>query len=170
MGGITTNLAKRMQSERAKFPGMLPREILIFKNWLKLHEWEYDRLDYNTRIGSGNDPGPTWPDYVRQQAIANTQLRIDAIAWKGNEPTLIEVKDRAGAAAIGQIVTYEAVWLKDNPGSPPPKLLIVTNRIQHNILPVLQKAGVGLDQVPTDFSSLAAPPFVPGYGPRGHNG
>lgn len=164
------NLAKRMQSERTKFPGMLPREILIFKNWLAMHETEYDRFDYNVRIGAGVDPGPTWPDYVRQQAIANTQLRIDAVAWKGAAPTIIEVKDRAGASAIGQIVTYEAVWLKDNPAAPAPNLLLVTNRLQHNTLPVLLKAGIAFEQVPTDFSSLASPAPVPGWGPRGHNG
>lgn len=159
-----------MQQDRLSFPGMLPREILIFKNWLKLHEGEYDRFDYNVRIGAGVDPGPTWPDSVRKQAIANSQLRIDSVAWKGTTPTIIEVKDRAGASAIGQLVTYEAVWIKDNPGTPAPVLLMVTNRIQHNMLPVLAKAGIGLAQVATDFSSLARPLPATGWGPKGRNG
>lgn len=168
--GDNNNLALRLQSERMKFPGMLPREILIFRNWLQMHESEYDRFDYNMRIGSGIDPGPTWPDYVRQSAIKNSQLRIDAVAWKGTQATIIEVKDRAGASAIGQILTYEAAWTKDNPGTPVPKLLLVTNRLQHNMLPVLLKSGVAWEQVPTDFSSLARPVPVSGWGPRGHNG
>ncbi|MGH9402857.1 MAG: hypothetical protein ACRD2P_12205 [Terriglobia bacterium] len=168
--GAPNNLAKIMQADRLTFPGMLPREILIFKNWLAMHETEYDKFDYNVRIGAGVDPGAVWPDYVRQQAIANSQLRIDAIAWKAEQPTIIEVKDRAGASAIGQIVTYEAVWLKDNAGSPAPKLLLVTNRLQHNTLPVLLKAGISFEQVPTDFSSLARPAPPQGWQSRGRNG
>ena len=101
MGG----LAQRMQADRLRFPGMLPREILIFKTWLAQHEAEYDRFDYNFRIGAGQDPGPTWPDYIRKCAIENSQLRIDALAWKANAPTIIEVKDRAGASALGQLLT-----------------------------------------------------------------
>jgi hypothetical protein len=159
MGG----LAQKMQADRMKFPGMLPREILIFKNWLTQHEAEYDRFDYNFRIGAGVDPGPTWPDYVRQCAIQNTQLRIDAVAWKANAPTIIEVKDRAGASAIGQLATYEAVWIKDNPQGPAPVCILVTNRLQVNMAAVLQKSGFRCDVVLTDFSSLKPTLTSPGY-------
>jgi hypothetical protein len=163
MGNLTITPAITMQADRLRFPGMLPREILIFKNWLTAHEAEYDSFDYNKRIGAGQDPGPTWPDYVRQCAIANTQLRIDAVAYKAGVPTLIEVKDRAGASALGQILTYEAVWLKDYPQGPAPLLILVTNRIQLNMGPLIQKSGVRLDVVPTDFSSLKPGLYAPGY-------
>lgn len=163
MGNLTITPAITMQQDRLSFPGMLPREILIFKNWLTLHETEYDRFDYNTRIGSGVDPGPTWPDYVRQCAVMNSQLRLDAVAWKGSNPTLIEVKDRAGASALGQLLTYEAVWLRDFPTGPPPLLILVTNRIQVNMGPLITKAGVRLDVVPTDFSSLKPSLNAPNY-------
>jgi hypothetical protein len=155
--------AQTLQAERLKFPGMLPREIIIWRNWCKLHEAEYDRFDYNTRIGSGHDPGPSWPDEIRRMAVANTQLRIDAVAWKGDTPTLLEVKDRAGASAVGQILTYEAVWLQDFPQGPPPLLIMVTNRLQNNIMPLVKKANIRLDLVLADFSELRPKPFVPGY-------
>lgn len=144
---------------------MLPREVLIFKNWLKAFEGNYDSFDYNVRIGAGRDPGPNWPPSVREQAIKASQLRIDAVAWNGAAPTLIEVKDRAGASAVGQLITYQAVWDTDHPGLPSPPLILVTNRIQDSILPIVQKAGIRLDQIPTDFSSLAVSRkvFVPGY-------
>lgn len=163
MGNLTITPAQTMQADRLTFPGMLPREILIFKNWLKLYETLYDRFDYNMRIGAGQDPGPTWPDYVRQCAIVNSQLRLDAVAWKGAQPTLIEVKDRAGASALGQLLTYEAVWLRDFPNGPAPALILVTNRIQLNMGPLITKAGVTLAMVPTDFTSLSPSMVNPGY-------
>jgi|SRR5215469_7892423 len=156
--------AQLLQADRLKFPGMLPREVLIFKNWLVAHESEFDSFDYNVRIGSGHDPGPAWPDYVRQQAIANTQLRIDAVAHKNGAVSIIEVKDRAGASAVGQLVTYDAVWQEGTAGLPAPNLILVTNRVQPNILPLIKKANIRLDVVPTDFSSLKPKPYYPGYG------
>ena len=161
--GLTVTPAQVLQQHRLNYPGMLPREIILFREWLKLHEAEYDKIDYNVRIGAGVDPGPGWPDNTRQMAIANTQLRIDAVAWQGNQPTIIEVKDRAGASAAGQLVTYEAVWEKDQMSSLPPKLLLISNRIQPNIAPLLIKAAITLNLVAADFSILRTKPFFPGY-------
>jgi len=146
--------AQKLQSDRLSFPGLLPREILVLKAWLKLHESEYDRFDYNVRLGKGTDPGPTFPDDVRRMAILNTQKRVDAVAWKSDQPTLIEVKDRAGFSAVGQIVGYDALWRAQYPTSPAPKLLMVCNRFTEDILPVLQRNGIALAIVEVDFGIL----------------
>lgn len=146
--------AQRLQAERMRFPGLLPRECLVLKAWLALHEAEYDRFDYNVRLGEGNDPGTQFPDDVRRMAILNTQKRVDAVAYKSDQPTLIEVKDRAGFSAIGQIVGYDALWRQQNPTTPAPKLLLVCNRFPNDILPVLQKQGIELAVVEVDFSIL----------------
>lgn len=161
---LTPNPAQKLQADRLRFPGMLPREVLIFKNWLKDHEREYDRIEFNCRVGPGHDPGPNWPDNLRLMAIANSQKRIDACAWQGNIVTLIEVKDRAGAAALGQLLTYFPLWNKEHAGLPPAQLLMVTNRIQTGIDAATSYHGIKLDIVPTDFSILAhdrrASPFI----------
>lgn len=160
---LTSTPAQTLQAQRLNFPGLLPREVLLLREWLKLHESEYDRFDYNMRIGAGVDPGPGWPQEIRQMAVANSQLRLDAVGWQGVQPTIIEVKDRAGASACGQLVTYEAVWLKDQLSPLPPKLLLITNRVQQNILPLLEKAGIELQVVQADFSILQPKPVYPGY-------
>ena len=146
--------AQKLQSERLTFPGMLPREILVFQSWLRQHEMQYDRFDYNVRLGAGFDPGPTWDEAIRRMAIANTQKRVDAVGYQGNTVTLIEVKDRAGFSAIGQLVGYEALWLHEHPGAQQPRLILVCNRFAPDILPVLQKQGITLNVVEADFSRL----------------
>jgi hypothetical protein len=147
-------VAQRLQADRLKFPGMVPDEILVLKAWLVLHEREYDSFDYNVRIGTGTDPGPSFPDSTRQMAIQITQLRLDAVAYKGGVPTILEVKRRAGPANVGQLLTYEAIWTQEKRSASPPKLLIVCNTFTPNILPIVKKAGIGLDQVDVDFSLL----------------
>lgn len=147
-------VAQKLQAERLKFPGMLPREIVVLKSWLSIHEGEYDRFDYNLRLGKGDDPGNTFPDNIRKMAVENTQKRVDAVAWKGTLPTIIEVKDRATASAIGQLVTYRALWLQTFPSGPSPKMLLVANKIAPDIVIVLQHAGIAFDIVVADFGQL----------------
>lgn len=137
-----------------KYPGLLPREIIILRNWLKLHESEYDRFDFNVRIGSGHDPGPSHDDNIRQMAVMNTQKRVDAVAYAGQQVTLIEVKDRAGAAAVGQLVTYNHLWRADHPADPPPLLMLVCNRFTQDMPLVTTAAGISLQLVEADFGEL----------------
>jgi hypothetical protein len=167
--GFAPTPAQTLQSERFAYPGMLPREIIIFRAWLKIHEREYDRFTYNERVGPGHDPGPGWPENLRVMAISNSQKRVDAVAWSGNLPTLIEVKDRAGASSIGQLLAYYPLWNMEHPQLPPAQLLLVTNRIQTGIDIPCQFHGIRLDIVSADFSQLArdrrASPFLsPGRG------
>jgi len=172
--------AQRMEADRHKFPGMAPREVIIFRAWLALHQTEYDRFDYNVRVGNGTDPGEQYPAIYRQQYIENTQKRIDAIGWKnvpenlralpandesagrvansGASPTIIEVKDRATASCMSQILTYKALWPFTFLHTPPPKLLLVTNRVAADMPLVLDASGITLEIVPADFSSLANNP------------
>ncbi len=154
---MTDGLAQRIQADRFSFPGMLPREIQVWKAWLVLHEKEYDSFDYNVRLGQGQDPGPSYDEPTRRQAILNSQKRVDVVALQRNAPTLIEVKDRAQASAIGQLVTYDALWRQSNPAGPEPKLLLVTNRLAPDLIPVLARANIGLNLVEADFSVLHKP-------------
>lgn len=156
--------AQKLQVDRLRFPGMLPREVLIFRNWLGSHESEYDSFDYNSRIGSGFDPGPSWEQSMRAMAIANSQKRLDVVAWRGTQATLIECKDRAGASALGQLLTYMPLWSQAHQDIPGAKMLLVTNRLQPDIGVVAAYYSIAVDLVPTDFSVLArdrrASPFL----------
>lgn len=150
-------VAQRLQSERLKYEGMLPDEIIVFRTWLKLHEKDYDRFDFNVRTGKGEDPGPSFPDNTRQMAVKITQLRIDAVAWRQNVPTIIEVKRRAGPSNVGQLLTYSVTWREANRGTPRPQLLLICNTFSPEILSTLKEVGIQLEVVQADFSELATP-------------
>lgn len=150
MGG----LAQRLQAERLRFPGMLPREIVVWVAWLQLHESEYSGWQYNVRIGKGDDPGPTYPDNIRQMAIANSQKRLDALAFQGPQPFIFEVKDRAQLSAVGQLLGYSHLYRMDNPLQPEPVLVLVTNRTTADLGVVTHASNIRLDLVDADYSAL----------------
>jgi hypothetical protein len=150
--------AQRIQAERLKYPGLLPREVIVLRNWLKLHEGEYQSFDYNVRAGQGTDPGPAYAQDMRTMAIQNSQKRIDAVAYRGSEVTLIEVKDRATASAIGQINMYSALWQPTVAYPNPPILLLVCNRIDADVAQAAAAHGIQVNIVPSSFAELASTP------------
>lgn len=157
----TPSPAELYARERAQFPGLIPRELIVMLAWLKLHAKDYTHIDGNVRVGAGFDPGPTFPDNIRRMAIANTQNRIDAVAYQGTAVTLIEVKLRAGPSAVGQLMTYEALWMAAHPADVPPRLLLVANKLTANLDTVLQHHGLAFELVPVDPADLARVQSIP---------
>lgn len=169
-------VAQRLQSDRLKFPGLLPEETLIARTWLGLYQHNYSGFQYNVRIGDGDDPGPAYPQYARDSAIANSQLRLDCVAWQNlvpgyalqddtapsdvyaanpiGQPTIVEFKRRAATAAIAQLSAYGHLWANDFPHQIQPFLLLVANAVSATIIPILNRANIQLVTVQVDFSVL----------------
>ncbi len=147
--------AQQLQSDLTRFPGLRPEEVLVLRAWLKVHEKEFDRFEYNVRVGPGQDPGPTYTGEMRRMAILNSQKRIDAVGWKSTTPWIIEVKVRAQSNAIGQLVSLDALWRNDNPTGPTPQMLLVATALAPDVPITLQRYGIRLDLMPdVDFSLL----------------
>ena len=117
------------------------------RRWLLLFEGAYDNFQYNVRIGPSRDPGPAYADYVRRTAKMSSQLRLDAVAWDGNRPTLIELKNYAWPSAVQQLAVYGAVWALENPQLPKPMLLLVCRGCDPGTMPSAVAAGVTVQVV-----------------------
>lgn len=152
MGGTP---AQRLEADRAKFPAMQVDEILVWRNWLTQNQQNYDRFQYNVLLGLNVDPGPDFPDYVRQAAIQTRSLRIDAVGWKGDQPTIFEVKRRAGPENVGQLLVYLHMWRAQSMSAADPILALVCSALTGHIVPAVQASGIQLYVVPTSFSFLS---------------
>jgi len=134
-------------SDRASFPQILMNEVAIFKRWLLLHQAEYTRFDYNETVGLGQDPGPTVPDNYRQMAIRNSQRRIDAVGYKDLQPTIIEIKDRIGLSAVGQLLAYRTLYAQKYTAAPPAKMLVVGAAMGPDVIPILNEHAIAYELV-----------------------
>jgi hypothetical protein len=135
------------ESQRTKFPGMKPIETSLVKRWLQEHEQEYDRFEYNVRVGPGRPLGPEYSDAVRKAGLMTSQLRIDVVAWKGDRPTLVELKNFATTPAIAQLGLYATLWRADHPGMPEPTLLIVCSACEAGLVNAALAANVAVQPV-----------------------
>ena len=115
------------------------------RSWLTKHERDYDRIEYNVRIGTARDPGPAFPEYVRHTARLSSQLRLDAVAWQGKQPTILELKLWATATAVQQLAIYGAVWREDYPAQPAPRLLLVAIGAEQGVAETAAAANITLE-------------------------
>ena len=111
-----------------QFPAFLPRETNIWQAYLTQHPTQFQSLEYNVRVGKGFDPGASFEPNARRAAIMNSQLRIDVVGFDGSTWWLIEVKVRAGAGAVGQLLQYRTLFRKAYPDKIPLSLMMVTDR------------------------------------------
>ena len=68
--------AQRLQVERLSYPAMQPREIIVWRNWLKENEPRFSRYEYNIRLGGGLDPGPSFTPERSEERRVGKECRL----------------------------------------------------------------------------------------------
>jgi len=124
------------------YPGMTEPESAVFRDFLEARGREYDRFDFNVRLGAGAEPAEGLTGVYEALAVKLTQKRADVVSWLAGRPTIIEVKIRIGLGAQGQLLGYRSLWVRDRPGEPEPALLAIARRTDADTLAALGDQGI----------------------------
>ena len=123
------------------FKHMMPLDIPVFATYLLSPEGQsYTSWEFDVICGLPADPGPYYPLQARYQAIYLNALKIDAIGWFHNSPTLIECKPDARLGAIGQVTSY-AMWYERMFGLRP-RMMIVAESMREQVQIAARHQGV----------------------------
>lgn len=125
-----------------QYPGMPPAESAVFRDFLQRRGREFDRFDFNVRLGTGATPAEGLAGVYEELATKLTQKRADVVAWRAGAPTIIEVKIRIGLGAQGQLLGYRSLWIRDRPNEPEPALLAIARRTDDDTLDALSDQGI----------------------------
>lgn len=134
--------------EKPHLPGMTPEESAIAKAWLAAHASEYDSAEFNVRLGEGMQLEGEWDASARRFAALATAKRADIIVRQGSAVTIVEVKVRVGLGALGQLIGYRDLWLKQNPTTVVTALVAAASTAEPDVQSVLQQSGVRLEFFP----------------------
>jgi hypothetical protein len=87
---------------------MTPGDVPLFASFVLTPEGQtYEAWAFDVHIGSGvQTPGLSSNPTLFDIGAYLTQLRIDAVGWRNDQPTIFEVKPLARLSAVGQLVTY----------------------------------------------------------------
>lgn len=96
----------------APWPHMSPGDAPLFASFVLSPQGQlYTAWGFDVHLGPGaGDPALVLNPTVFDIARYLTQLRVDAVGWIGDSPTIFEVKPKARLNAIGQLVTYCWEW------------------------------------------------------------
>lgn len=100
------------QLDTTSYPGLNAQSIALWQSWLKLYESRFTSYEYNVRVGAGI----VAPAYLSQADKdlwkKLTQKRIDVVAERPGQTWIIEIMERPGLAAVGQLVGYQHLYSK----------------------------------------------------------
>jgi len=132
-------------AKRHKYPHMIGENAEIWSRFIDENPGRFESADYDFRVGEGMELKQEWPENVKRDATALTQKRIDVLAWKGDQPTIVEVKRRVGLSALGQVLGYKILFMRDLPHIKEPELLVVTGKIGEDDRRVLEGHNVPVE-------------------------
>jgi hypothetical protein len=92
---------------------MLPADVAVWERFLKLYPHMFDSFDYDVHVGGDVERKEEWSDETFKMWSAISSKRIDVVGYKEGEVWIIEVKPEAGLTALGQLVGYKQLYIRD---------------------------------------------------------
>lgn len=110
-----------------RYPHMFPLDIAIWERFLLGNAEHYNSFTYDVKVGKGTKAPRKTPTAYKQMQATLSKFRIDVIGDHGDYLELFEVKPRASASAIGQVITYLMLFVKEYNEDIPVKGAIITD-------------------------------------------
>jgi hypothetical protein len=125
-------------------PHMSARDFQLWRRFQALQPTLATGYYFDVALGNG-DPHTEGasPDTVEMWARL-TRFRADALADTGAGWILIELRESAGAGALGALLTYAHLWTADPPDTRPTALWLVTNHLHPDLHTILDAYAITL--------------------------
>lgn len=124
------------------FIHMAPLDKSIWVRYLMQGGEQFAPFIYDLRVGNGVQM-PAGTDAIGlRAAYALTTKRIDVLCFVNKRARIIEVKQRAGLSAVGQLIGYRDLYHRTVPDQQIPEMLLVTDILQPDMKPVLLQSNI----------------------------
>lgn len=108
-----------------KYRHMLPNEELIWDVYIEKFGLPEGRVEYDVHLGEGAAIDEGWPEWHRRMVKSLSTHRADVVVERVGEVVIVEIKRVAGMGALGQLVGYEALWVREHGVDRPVRLVCV---------------------------------------------
>ncbi len=121
---------------------MLKTDVPVWYRFLEKYESLFEKLYYDVLLG-----GPTLtPDELNNNILrmwrSNNSKRADTIAELSDEVWIIEVAERPGLRAVGQLQVYRSLWIEDPVILKPEKMILVAAVVDQDLLSSASRIGI----------------------------
>ena len=118
---------------RKRFTHLLAPSAELIASFIHSMPGRYIDLDFDVKVGRGNDPGESFDMATRRTAIQLSQRRIDCVGFSADRIDIIEITPSAGLTALGQMVAYPHLYNSTFPQPLPIFAVLVTHEFKPDI-------------------------------------
>jgi hypothetical protein len=123
---------------RVKYTHMLKEDYATWSAFLESDIIRLDEVWYDVHVGREMAVPPGSPEYMLAVVSGISRKRIDVVGRSGGTIYIIEVKPHANMEAIGQVITYRELFVKEFEISGPVRMLVVSQTSDADILKTAQ--------------------------------
>jgi hypothetical protein len=127
---------------RGRYPHMLREDYDVWEAFLNAHPNLFLQIYYDVRVGGIWPEDPKLTEKEKQMFYDNTAKRIDALAELKEEVWIIEVASNPGLRALGQLMTYLALWHEDPKIPKQAYAVLVSNTLDTDLKRALELYGM----------------------------
>ena len=95
-------MSKVIYKKLAKYPHLMPNDVSIWNRFIEKNPRYFSKVEYDVKVGKGGDYSAYPKSPIRDDLEYLSKKRIDVVGYSGNEVYVIEIKPKAGLAALGQ--------------------------------------------------------------------
>lgn len=123
---------------------MLPSEVVLWDRFIDGYGLPEGEIEYDCHLGEGAPVDPSWPPWMARAVKMLSTHRVDVLVRRPDEVVIIELKVIAGMGTIGQLVGYEALYLRQFGVDRPVRLLCVCERTEADMRAVFDYYEIGV--------------------------
>jgi len=147
--------------DRATYPGLNTSSVDLWRKFLRYYQDMFVNYQYNVRVGQGiQAPAYLTPDEAVQWKML-TQKRIDVTAERFGETWIIEIVERPGLAAVGQLIGYEHLGRQYLNTKEVVRTALICARLGHDMASIFKAQDVLVFLFPPAGSPSFPPSFMP---------
>lgn len=121
---------------------MLDADVPVWYRFLEKYGAPFLKLYHQVRVGGPFLTPEELLDPLKQDWQYLLQKRIDALVELRDEIWIIEVNAEAGQRSIGQLFTYQTLWLRDPKIRKLEKLILVSRTMDSDLIDVAGSRGI----------------------------
>ncbi len=129
----------------AKYPHMKPEDVAVWERFIDTNPGYFETVDYDFPVGSGAPVSPDHPENIQRDHTILTQKKIDAVGYRGDSVTLVEVKPIADMRGLGQILSYSHLYAIDHPEAGALTRMVVAGSTERELEAVYAAQGVEIE-------------------------
>jgi hypothetical protein len=106
-------------AKRSSYPHMMPEDHVVWSRFLEQKVGLVQRVWYDVHVGEAVEVPNDLPPEMLAVSRAVTRKRIDAVCIMGGVYYVCEVKPWGGYVALGQVLVYWDLFIKEFPRASP---------------------------------------------------